>query len=88
MARPLGGRAGAVAAGLGALEPAERLAFVLVRYERLSFADTAEVLGASERQVRARADRALVALRSALGVSAGVLSASPSPLVAPEATQA
>jgi DNA-directed RNA polymerase specialized sigma24 family protein len=61
------GRAGAVVACLRGLDLRRRAAFVLVRYERLSFAGSAEVLGVSEGRVRGWVGEALVAVESALG---------------------
>jgi RNA polymerase sigma-70 factor (ECF subfamily) len=53
---------------LAALPVNQREAFVLLRYEGLSVADAAEILGATEGAVKLRAFHAYEALRSALGV--------------------
>ena len=49
------------------LPPNQREAFVLLRYEGMSVADAAEVLGATEGAVKLRAFHAYEALRAALG---------------------
>lgn len=51
---------------LARLPPAQRDAFILVRYEGLSMADAAAVLGATPTAVKLRAFRAYEALRGAL----------------------
>ncbi len=51
---------------LDALTPIQREAFVLVRFEGLSIAEAAQVLGATEAAVKVRAFRAYEALREAL----------------------
>lgn len=51
---------------LAALPPAQREAFVLIRYEGLSVNDVAALLGATPTAVKLRAFRAYEALRSAL----------------------
>ncbi len=56
-----------VEATLAKLPPNQREAFVLLRYEGMSVADAAEVLGATEGAVKLRAFHAYEALRSALG---------------------
>lgn len=53
---------------LARLPPAQREAFVLVRYEGMSIADTAKILGATENAVKLRAFHAYEALRAALGI--------------------
>lgn len=53
---------------LARLPPAQREAFVLVRYEGLSIADTARILGTTENAVKLRAFHAYEALRGALGI--------------------
>lgn len=60
------GRARAAAVSLRALEPRRRAAFVLVRYEQLSFAGAAEVLGVSERRARIWVAEALGRIESEL----------------------
>lgn len=55
-----------VKATLDALTPIQREAFVLVRFEGLSIAEAAQVLGATEAAVKVRAFRAYEALREAL----------------------
>ena len=50
------------------LPPAQREAFVLIRYEGMSVADTARILGATENAVKLRAFHAYEALRAALGI--------------------
>jgi RNA polymerase sigma-70 factor (ECF subfamily) len=55
-----------VRATLGALPVAQREAFVLIRFEGLSMAEAAAVLGATETAVKLRAFRAYEALRAAL----------------------
>lgn len=52
---------------LDRLPPNQREAFVLLRYEGMSVADAAEVLGATEGAVKLRAFHAYEALRAALG---------------------
>ena len=54
---------------LGRLAPAQREAFVLLRYEGMSVDDAAEVLGSTPTAVKLRAFRAYEALRAALGQS-------------------
>lgn len=56
-----------VEATLAKLPPNQREAFVLLRYEGMSVADAAEVLGATEGAVKLRAFHAYEALRAALG---------------------
>lgn len=51
---------------LDAMTPLQREAFVLVRFEGLSIAEAAQVLGATEAAVKIRAFRAYEALRAAL----------------------
>lgn len=58
----------AVERTLSTLPVNQREAFVLLRYEGLSVAEAAEVLGATEGAVKLRAFHAYEALRSALGV--------------------
>lgn len=53
---------------LAALPVNQREAFVLLRYEGLSVADAAEILGATEGAVKLRAFHAYEALRAALGM--------------------
>ena len=53
---------------LATLPPAQREAFVLVRYEGMSVADTARILGVTENAVKLRAFHAYEALRGALGI--------------------
>ena len=53
---------------LARLPPAQREAFVLIRYEGMSVADTAKILGATENAVKLRAFHAYEALRAALGI--------------------
>lgn len=53
---------------LARLPPAQREAFVLIRYEGMSVADTARILGATENAVKLRAFHAYEALRAALGI--------------------
>ena len=53
---------------LAKLPPAQREAFVLIRYEGMSVADTAKILGATENAVKLRAFHAYEALRAALGI--------------------
>jgi RNA polymerase sigma-70 factor, ECF subfamily len=55
-----------VRAALDAMTPLQRDAFVLVRFEGLSIAEAAQVLGATEAAVKIRAFRAYEALRAAL----------------------
>ncbi|MEZ4301906.1 MAG: RNA polymerase sigma factor [Polyangiaceae bacterium] len=55
---------------LARLPPAQREAFVLLRYEGLSVADAANVLGATPAAVKLRAFRAYEALRAALAEKA------------------
>ena len=52
---------------LQALPPNQREAFILIRYEGLSVADAAAVLGATEGAVKLRAFHAYEAIRAALG---------------------
>ena len=54
---------------LGRLAPAQREAFVLLRYEGMSVEDAAAVLGSTPTAVKLRAFRAYEALRAALGQS-------------------
>ena len=54
---------------LGRLAPAQREAFVLLRYEGMSVDDAAAVLGSTPTAVKLRAFRAYEALRAALGQS-------------------
>lgn len=60
--------ASTVAAVLEALPPAQREAFILIRYEGMSVADVARIVGATENAVKLRAFHAYEALRGALGV--------------------
>lgn len=53
---------------LARLPPAQREAFVLIRYEGMSVADAARILGATENAVKLRAFHAYESLRSALGI--------------------
>jgi RNA polymerase sigma-70 factor (ECF subfamily) len=53
---------------LARLPPAQREAFVLVRYEGMSVADTARILGTTENAVKLRAFHAYEAIRAALGI--------------------
>jgi RNA polymerase sigma-70 factor (ECF subfamily) len=55
-----------VRATLDTLTPIQREAFILVRFEGLSIAEAAQVLGATEAAVKVRAFRAYEALREAL----------------------
>lgn len=55
---------------LASLPPNQREAFVLIRYEGLSVADAAAIVGATEGAVKLRAFHAYEALRAALGDSA------------------
>jgi RNA polymerase sigma-70 factor (ECF subfamily) len=55
---------------LGRIPPAQREAFVLLRYEGLSVQDAAGVLGATPAAVKLRAFRAYEALRAALADAA------------------
>jgi len=55
-----------VQATLNALPALQRDAFVLIRFEGLSVAEAAQVLGATEGAVKVRAFRAYEALREAL----------------------
>jgi RNA polymerase sigma-70 factor (ECF subfamily) len=57
----------AVERTLAKLPPNQREAFVLIRYEGMSVADAAEVLGATEGAVKLRAFHAYEALRAELG---------------------
>jgi RNA polymerase sigma-70 factor (ECF subfamily) len=57
---------------LAALPLAQREAFVLLRFEGLSVAEAAQVLGATEGSVKIRAFRAYEALRAALDASARI----------------
>jgi RNA polymerase sigma-70 factor (ECF subfamily) len=52
---------------LAEMTDARREAFVLIRFEGLSVADAAEILGASENAVKLRAFQAYESLRGALG---------------------
>ena len=52
---------------LAALPPAQREAFILLRYEGLSVQEAADVLGSTPTAVKLRAFRAYEALRAALG---------------------
>jgi RNA polymerase sigma-70 factor (ECF subfamily) len=52
---------------LAGLPPAQREAFVLLRYEGMSVGEAAEVLGSTPTAVKLRAFRAYEALREALG---------------------
>ena len=61
----------AVEEALARLPPAQREAFVLLRYEGMSVADTARILGATENAVKLRAFHAYEALRAALGIEKG-----------------
>jgi RNA polymerase sigma-70 factor (ECF subfamily) len=56
---------------LDRLPPAQRDAFVMLRYEGLSVQDAAAVLGATEAAVKLRAFRAYEALRAELGTAKG-----------------
>ena len=56
---------------LGKLAPAQREAFVLLRYEGMSVEDAAAVLGSTPTAVKLRAFRAYEALRAALGQARG-----------------
>jgi RNA polymerase sigma-70 factor (ECF subfamily) len=56
-----------VHAVLGRLPPAQREAFVLLRYEAMSVEEAAEILGTTPTAVKLRAFRAYEALRNALG---------------------
>jgi RNA polymerase sigma-70 factor (ECF subfamily) len=56
---------------LSRLPPAQREAFVLLRYEGMSVQDAAEVLGSTPTAVKLRAFRAYKALREALGRDRG-----------------
>jgi RNA polymerase sigma-70 factor, ECF subfamily len=56
---------------LGRLAPAQREAFVLLRYEGMSVEDAAAVLGSTPTAVKLRAFRAYEALRAALGQARG-----------------
>lgn len=53
---------------LARLPPAQREAFVLIRYEGMSVADSARILGTTENAVKLRAFHAYEALRGALGI--------------------
>ena len=55
-----------VRATLDTLAPIQREAFVLIRFEGLSIAEAAQILGVSEAAVKVRAFRAYEALRQAL----------------------
>ena len=63
--------AGIVRETLAALPALQREAFVLLRFEGMSVAEAAEVLGATEGAVKVRAFRAYEALREALGRAGG-----------------
>jgi RNA polymerase sigma-70 factor (ECF subfamily) len=52
---------------LGGLPPAQREAFILLRYEGMSVQEAAEILGSTPTAVKLRAFRAYEALRAALG---------------------
>lgn len=56
----------AVARALSAMTDARREAFVLIRFEGMSVADAAEILGASENAVKLRAFQAYEMIRSEL----------------------
>jgi RNA polymerase sigma-70 factor (ECF subfamily) len=56
-----------VEAALRGLPPAQREAFVLLRYEGMSVQEAAEILGSTPTAVKLRAFRAYEALRAALG---------------------
>jgi RNA polymerase sigma-70 factor (ECF subfamily) len=56
----------AVERALAAMTPARREAFILLRYEGLSVAEAAEILGASEGAVKLRAFQAYELIREAL----------------------
>jgi RNA polymerase sigma-70 factor (ECF subfamily) len=56
-----------VEAALRALPPAQREAFVLLRYEGMSVQEAADILGSTPTAVKLRAFRAYEALRAALG---------------------
>lgn len=60
-----------VEATLGTMSVTLREAFVLIRFEGMSIADAAQVLGASEAAIKVRAFRAYELLREALGANAG-----------------
>jgi RNA polymerase sigma-70 factor (ECF subfamily) len=68
IAREVAARVEVVLAGL---PTNQREAFVLLRYERMSVQQAAEVLGATPTAVKLRAFRAYEALRAALGVGGG-----------------
>ncbi|MEZ4299036.1 MAG: RNA polymerase sigma factor [Polyangiaceae bacterium] len=53
---------------LARLPAAQREAFVLIRYEGMSVADAARILGVTENAVKLRAFHAYEALRAALGI--------------------
>ena len=57
-----------VEAALSRLPAAQREAFVLLRYEGMSVADAAQILGVTENAVKLRAFHAYEALRAALGL--------------------
>src|SRR5439155_24794664 len=56
---------------LAGLPPAQREAFVLLRYEGMSVQEAAEILGSAPTAVKLRAFRAYQALRAALGQKSG-----------------
>jgi RNA polymerase sigma-70 factor (ECF subfamily) len=62
---------------LSRLAPAQREAFVLLRYEGMSVDDAAAVLGSTPTAVKLRAFRAYEALRAALGQSRAAPAANP-----------
>lgn len=57
-----------VEVALARLPAAQREAFILIRYEHMSVADAARILGVTENAVKLRAFHAYEALRAALGV--------------------
>jgi RNA polymerase sigma-70 factor (ECF subfamily) len=57
----------AVARALAGMTDARREAFVLVRFEGMSIADAAQILGASENAVKLRAFQAYEIIRGELG---------------------
>jgi RNA polymerase sigma-70 factor (ECF subfamily) len=56
----------AVRAALAALPPTQRMALVLAKYEELSLAEIAEVMGSSEKAIKSLVHRARENLRAAL----------------------
>jgi RNA polymerase sigma-70 factor (ECF subfamily) len=56
-----------VETALAALPPAQREAFILLRYEGMSVQEAADILGSTPTAVKLRAFRAYEALRAALG---------------------